>query len=249
MSNYCLEPANFKKRTEMEPTSWVNKFRIGQFSYFTKPEGEGLAQKFMIINYHTAWLVWPCAIFHFTALRKVRYPKPLFYKYLQWALPAHGTASVWAISTTQLCKYRGKDDYWNWTIGGAITGLMPPLFYRQWILKNKPHWMTPVIGPLLGAILGGLIKYNDPQFFFSIPALYEEKGQFNPEQYPGKTFTLPNERFCIDWANGGRGGDMPYYWYGEKLSHRKLLCKEETGYLESELDQVPAIRKQIRERW
>jgi len=249
MSNFCLEHSFFKKRTEVDPESWVNKFRIGQFSYFGKPEGEALAQKVMIINYHTAWVVWPCTLFHFIALKKVRYPKPLLFKYLQWAVPAHATTSIWAISTTQLCKWRGKDDAWNWTIGGAIVGACPGLFYRQWILKNKPHWMSLVVGPIIGAILGCATKYNDPQLLFKPLSLYEERGQFNPEQTPGRTFTLPNERFSFDFINGGRDADMPYQWVGEKMSHRRLLCKEECGYLEAELDQVPAVQKAIRERW
>ena len=50
--------------------------------------------------------------------------------------------------------------------------------------------MSLVIGPIIGAVLGCAVKYNDPQLFFKMPSLYEEKGQFNPEQTAGRTFTL-----------------------------------------------------------
>lgn len=249
--SYILEHANFKKRTEVDPDSWINKFRIGQFSYFDKPEGEGLMGKFLSINYHTLWLTTPCIIAHFVALKKIRYPTPLIFKYLQFMAPCHVGASVFAITSTKMCAYRGKDDSLNWTVGGAAAGAVPGLAFRNWLIQSKRLWgWTLLVGPFLGGIVGLTMKYNNPQFFLNGYRRYDERGQFNPELYSREysQYTLPGERVCLDWGNGGLDGDTPFSWIGEKMSHRRMMCKQEWGYLESELDQVPAIEKAIRER-
>lgn len=250
--SYILDPSNFKKRTEVDPDSWVNKFRIGNTSYFTKPEGEGLMGKVLNINYQTMWLTAPCVLLHFVAFKKIRYPTPLFYKYCQFAGPWHLGASLFAITSTKVCSWRGKDDNANWFAGGAVAGAVPGMACRNWLIKSNRFWgWTFLVGPLLGGLAAYAMKRNNPQFFLNNYRNYDERYQFNPEQYTREysQFTLPVERPSIDWLNGGVDGDTPYSWIGEKMSHRRLLLKQEWGYLEAELDQVPAIEKAIRERW
>ena len=57
----------------------------------------------------------------------------------------------------------------------------------------------------------------------------------------------PGERPSLDFLVGGKTKDMPISWVGDTWDYRKIYYKKQYGYLEGELDQVPAIEKYLRE--
>lgn len=251
-----LSESSFARRVEEDPNGYARYFRMGRFSYFDKPEGEACVQKFAVLNYQAFWGTMPLTMVYHWAFKKVRNPLALCFGYAKAVWPFHAAASVFAVSACGMCSYRGKDDSVNWMVAGALTGCIPGLAARNYILRKNAYgtklWVfTLPLGMFWSGLLAASVKgMSDPRMMTELFRLTDEKWQWNPEQYTVMTesLTMPGERISLDLITGGIGKDMPFSWIGEKWEDRRLLIKRDYGYLEGELDQVPAIEKAIRER-
>lgn len=246
---------NFVRKTEDDPTGISRYFRMGRFGYFDKPEGQGCAEKFFALNYQALWGTMPFITLYYLGFKKIRTPLGFFFNYGKAAWPFHAAASAFSIASCAACQYRGKDDWVNWAIAGGLTGAIPGIAARSHVLKvnayGKGLWLYTVpLGAIFTGTLLGLIKANNPRQFTEIFELMDEKLQYNPEKhlYLHETHTMPGERWSLDPIYGGFGKDMPISWLGEKWEDRRRIIQRDYGYLEGELDQVPAIEKAIRER-
>lgn len=245
----------FVRQTEEDPNGWRRYFRMSSFGWFNKPEGEACVEKFCSLNYYAFWASMPPIMLYYLAYKKIRNPLGVAYYYTKCAWPFHATASTFAITACGLASYRGKDDGFNWAAAGFLAGAMPGFGIRPYLIRKKAYgtgmwfWAVPA-GMIYGAIIAYFMKVNDPRFVLDNWININEKAQFQPEKkmFQYEDFTMPNERLSLDFIHGGKGGDMPFSWVGEKFEHRLLLNKQEYGYLECELDKVPAIEKAIRNR-
>jgi len=251
---YVPETA-FLRRTEEDPNGWRRYFRMGNFSYYNKPEGEGCVEKFCSLNYLAFWgSVVPIGIYYL-AYKKIRNPLGVAYYYSKTAWPFFATASTFAVTSCGLASYRQKDDGFNWGVAGFLAGAMPGFGIRPWLIRKKAYgtgmwfWAVPT-GMVIGGVVLYFMKLNNPKFWLELWINSEERMQYNPEKlmHLHQDATMPGERFSLDFIHGGKGKDMPFSWVGEKFEHRVLMNKQEYGYLECELDQVPAIEKAIRDR-
>lgn len=246
----------FLRRTEEDPNGWRRFFRMSHFGWFNKPEGEGCLEKFCSLNYWAFWCSMPPILMYYVGFKKVRNPLGVAYYYGKCGWPFFATASTFAVTACGLASYRGDDDIWNWTAGGFLAGAMPGFGIRPYLIRKKTYghgmWLHAVgFGMVIGAIFMMILKANDPRMWLDDLTMFlDERNQFQPEMrmYQHDEFTMPNERWSLDFIHGGKGGDMPWSWVGEKHEHRMMLIKQEYGYLECELDQVPAIEKAIRNR-
>jgi len=245
----------YLRQTEEDPNGWRRYFRMKGFSWFDKPEGEGCLEKFCSLNYYAFWSSMPPIMLYYLAYKKIRNPLGVAYYYTKCAWPFHAAATTFAVTACGLANYRGKDDGLNWGVAGALAGAMPGFGVRSYIIRKKAYgtgmwfWAVPT-GMIVSGVAMYFMKLNNPKIWLDEIINSEERNQFCPEKtlYQMETVTMPGERFTFDFIHGGKGGDMPFSWVGEKFEHRKLMNKQEFGYLESELDQVPAVEKAIRNR-
>jgi len=263
----------FCRETEEAPDSLKKYFRVAKWGYFMKPEGEGCLEKLAAINWNTWWITTPPILLTYIAYKKVSQVGLLTLRYLKWALPIHAAVTSFACVSCYLCKYRKVDDSWNWVAGGAAFGAFPAFMWKHRLIASKigkGHWMYGIVGgSAWGGVVLGLMKEADPRHWFYYFHRYEERNQLNFQRYDNmgpmdggghyfrnigflghatSAFTLPSERISLDFIVG-RGNDMPLSFVGERFEHRLLLAKQQHGYLESELDQVPAIEAAIKNRY
>jgi len=256
-----LDEKNYARKVQDDPSGWHRFFRKGSFSYFNKPEGEGCLEKFAAVNYQTFWIQTPIITVFQLGFHKVKSPMGFFYRYGKAAWPLHAFASIAAVTSCGMCSYRGKDDHWNWMTAGALAGTVPGLAARSLLLRENRYgtklWVfTLPLGMFWFSIFAGLIKISNPRIvpFDMESMLSDDKHQYQPEKFIRsnpesiQSYTMPGERWSIDCFIGGFGKELPWSWIGEKFEHRQMLIKQQYGYLEGELDQVPAIEKAIRER-
>jgi len=255
MPHRFLPETVWKKKTQEDPNGYRRYFRIGRFSWFDKPEGEGCFEKFFTLNYYAFWASTPCIMMYYVAFKKIRNPLGVAYYYGRCAWPFHAAASTFSVAACGLCSYRGKDVPGNWGIAGALAGAMPGLGMRNYIIRQNRYgngmWFFSVpMGMVFFGLAMYVMKQNNPKFMLDEWLIIDEKYQFNPEKQAKyyENYTMPNERFHLDFMNGGRGKDWPWSFVGEKWEHRLLMNKQEYGYLEGELDKVPAIEKEIHNR-
>jgi len=254
-STRFLAQSAFLRKTEDDPTGYTRLFRMGRFSYFDKPEGEGCVEKFVATNYTAFWATFPFVSLYYLGFKKIRTPLGFFFNYGKAVWPIHAVASVFPVASCWLCQYRGKDDAVNWGVAGTLAGAIPGLALRNFIIKRNPYgnrsWFFAVpIGMFYMGVAAAGIKKNNPRVFTELFEHLDEKNMYNPEKslYLQESITMPGERISIDPFFGGFGKDMPVSWLGEKWEDRLNIIKRDYGYLEGELDQVPAIEKAIRER-
>jgi len=252
-----ISESSYVRKTADDPTGFSRFWRIGRFSYFDKPEGEGCAEKFAAINYQTFWGTTPWVTLYYLGFKKLRTPVGFLFNYGKAVWPFHAVASVFAVTSCGLCSYRGKDDAWNWGIAASLAGTIPGIALRKYVgVTKNPYgngswfFLVPIVSLYAGFMAAGLKSVN-PRILTDGFEYFDEKNQFNPEKfsYNFEQNTMPGERWTIDPVFKGFGNDMPISWIGEKWEHRKLLIKRDYGYLEGELDQVPGIERAIRERF
>jgi len=249
----------FYARKVQDPSGWARFFRMGRFSYFDKPEGEGCLEKFAAVNYTAFWLHAQVNVIYQLAFHKVKSPMGFFYRFAKTAWPFHAFASIATVTSCGMCSYRGKDDFWNWMTAGALAGTVPGLAARGLLLRENRYgtklwFFTIPLGMFWCSLFAGLIKISNPRIAPFDVEMLQRDYQYQPERFMRshpesiQTYTMPGERWSIDFITGGFGKELPWSWIGEKFHHRQLLIKQQYGYLEGELDQVPAIEKAIRER-
>jgi len=247
---------DFKRRVQEDPTQVGKYFRLGDLSWFNKPEGEGCIEKFCSINYHLAKTIIPATAIYQICVKSIRSPLGWLFMTGKVVAPFHVAASIFAVSACGLCKYRGKDDWKNWAGAGALMGAVPGLTLRSWMIKKNfyqsktPLWFFTIpIGMSYFAVLAGLFGEFFPQLPSALYRLNEERFQYQPERntFMTETFSMPGERPSLDFLVGGKTKDMPISWVGDTWDYRKIYYKKQYGYLEGELDQVPAIEKYLRE--
>jgi len=246
---------SFLRRTEEDPNGPRRFFRMGYFSWFNKPEGEGCLEKFLSLNYYAFWSSTPFIMLYYVAFKKIRNPLGVAYYYTKCAWPFHAAATAFSVTSCGLASIRGKDDGLNWGVAGALAGAMPGLGIRPYLIRKKTFgtgmWFFAVPYGMVFFGLGAyFMKLNDPRFWVGFFTTSDEKLQFQPEKFSlqRETYTMPGERWSLDVFFGGKGGDMPFHWVGENWESRQLLNKREYGYLEYELDKVPEIERMIRNR-
>lgn len=100
---------DFKRRVQEDPTQVGKYFRLGDLSWFNKPEGEGCIEKFCSINYHLAKTIIPATAIYQICVKSIRSPLGWLFMTGKVVAPFHVAASIFAVSACGLCKYRGKD--------------------------------------------------------------------------------------------------------------------------------------------
>lgn len=246
-----LHELKFLRQTEEAPDSLKKYSRLGKFSWYNKPEGEGLAEKFFSTQYVAFWGTAPSILFYCLCYKKYRHPMPVLMNFAKFAWPFHAAAATFSLTATGLCAYRGVDDGYNWGAAGALTGAFPAIAVRRPLMRSwNGRWQFGMwIGMAYIGMLTYWLKINDPRFLTHMWESFDEKHAWNPESnsHVYQTYTMPGERFSFDFY-GGQGSDMPFSWIGEKMEHRQLMTKQKFGYLESELDKVPEYENIIRNR-
>lgn len=250
-----LPESAFLRKTEEDPNSWRRYFRLGNFSWWNKPEGEGCIEKVLSLNYYAWWASTPPIMLYYLAFKKIRNPLGVAYYYAKCAWPFHAAATTFAVTACGLASYRGKDDAFNWGVAGGLAGAMPGFGVRPYLIRKKTYgtgmWFFLVpSGMVYAAVVCYFLKLNNPKIFLEDFINADERFSFTPEKdmHMYETQTMPGERHSLDFIVGGKGHDMPFSWLGEKWNDRLLLNKKEYGYLEAELDKVPEIEKTIRNR-
>jgi len=246
----------FKRSTEEDPNGWRRFFRMGNFSWFNQPEGQGCVEKCLSLNYMAFWTQTIPIGLYYIAFKKIRNPLGVAYYYGKCAWPLHAFATTFAVTACALNNFRGKDDGWNWAGAGFLAGAMPGLGVKPYIVRKKlcwngryPYFMVPV-GMFYTAFFCYHMKENDPRWWVDLFMQRDEIYQFIPEKTHMtfyEEFTIPGERISLDFLVG-KYNDIPSSWIGEKWQDRKNIIKQEYGYLESELDKVPEIEKAIHNR-
>ncbi|XP_055609703.1 uncharacterized protein LOC129756732 [Uranotaenia lowii] len=152
--------------------------------YYDQPEGSDLFGKMVATNKYAlaAGLGW--SSIEVLMISKPKGVIPSLGRYVYFTGPFMGMASAFTVGTYAANKLRGKDDSWNYVLGGYMAGGV----YGAW----RRSVVAGMVMGLFFSIAGAVKKHSIQEGWEFFPAITNHQvSTLNPNRYD---FTLTQER-------------------------------------------------------